>query len=190
MDDLWLIRHGETAWSLAGRHTGRTDLPLTAHGEEQAKSLGHTLAGRAFARVLTSPALRARETCRLAGYGDAALQDDDLLEWDYGAYEGRTTADIQKDVPGWSLWRHGVPNGETADEVAARADRVIAQVSTVEGTVAIFAHAHLLRVLAARWLELPPTGGRFFALDAASVSVLGHEHGERVIRRWNEGPGR
>jgi broad specificity phosphatase PhoE len=190
MRDLWLIRHGETAWSLAGRHTGRTDVPLTPHGEAQARALAGRLAGRGFALVLTSPAERARETCRLADQAATAVADDDLLEWDYGAYEGRSTAQIREEVPGWSLWTHGVPGGESADQVAARVDRVIARAlaSSAPGDAALFAHAHVLRVLAARWLGLSPTGGRLFVLDPASLSVLGHEHGERVVQHWNDAP--
>jgi broad specificity phosphatase PhoE len=186
MPDLWLIRHGETEWTVSGRHTGRTDVPLTPRGERQAELLRRRLAGHAFAAVLTSPLGRARDTCRIAGYGAPAVADDDLVEWDYGGYEGRTTDDIRGERPGWTLWRDGVPNGETAAEVGARADRVIARALSAGGDVALFAHGHVLRVLAARWVGLPATAGRCLALDTTSLSVLGHERGERVIRHWNE----
>ena len=156
MRELWLVRHGETEWSLSGAHTGRTDIPLTAAGREKAAAVGRYLAGRKFAGVLVSPLVRARETCRLAGYENAQI-DADLSEWDYGDYEGRTTSQIQAERPGWTLWRDGVPNGETAAQVAARADSVIARALAIEGEndVILFAHGHILRVLAARWLGLP-----------------------------------
>jgi broad specificity phosphatase PhoE len=186
MRELWLIRHGETEWSRSGQHTGRTDIPLTAQGERQAALLGRRLAGRKFALVLTSPLGRARETCRLAGYGGVARDEPDVVEWDYGAYEGRTTAEIREEVPGWIIWKGGVRGGESADEVGARCDRVIARGADVDGDVALFAHGHVLRILAARWLGLPAVGGRHLALDTASLSVLGHEHEARVIRSWNE----
>jgi probable phosphoglycerate mutase len=186
MRELWLIRHGETEWSRSGQHTGRTDIPLTVQGERQAVLLGRRLAERKFALVLTSPLRRARETCRLAGYGGAARDAADLMEWDYGAYEGRTTAQIREEVPGWSIWKGGVPGGESADQVGARCDRVIACCADVDGDVALFAHGHVLRIMAARWLGVTATGGRYFALDTASLSVLGHEHEARVIRNWNE----
>ncbi len=189
MGDLWLIRHGETEWSRAGRHTGRTDLPLTTGGERAAERLRGRLAGHAFALVLASPLKRAHDTCRLAGLGDGAALDGDLREWDYGAFEGRTSADIQAEIPGWSLWKDGVRGGESAAQVGARADRVIARARAAGGDVALFAHGHLLRVLAARWLGLPPTDGRLFALDPASLCVLGHEHEAPVVQRWNEVPG-
>ncbi|MDX1422715.1 MAG: histidine phosphatase family protein [Kiloniellales bacterium] len=180
------MRHGETQWSASGQHTGRTDLPLTAAGRDGAAALGRRLDGRVFALVLSSPLARARETCRLAGYGAAAQLTDDLMEWDYGDYEGRRTLDIQTERPGWSLWRDGVPNGESADEVARRAGRVLERAAAAGGDVALFAHGHILRVLSACWLGLPPTGGRLFALGTASLSVLGFEHDDRVIRRWNQ----
>jgi probable phosphoglycerate mutase len=186
--EVWLVRHGETEWSRSGRHTGRTDVPLTPEGERQAVRLGRRLAGRAFALVLTSPLRRARETCRLAGYGAAALPDPDLLEWDYGAYEGRTTAQLREEAPGWTIWTGGVHGGESADEVGARADRVLARCAGAGGDAALFAHGHVLRILAARWLGRPAADGRDLALDTASLSVLGHEHGHRVLRRWNERP--
>jgi broad specificity phosphatase PhoE len=186
MRELWLIRHGETEWSLSGAHTGRTDIPLTAAGREKAAAVGRYLADCKFAGVLVSPLERARETCRLAGCENARI-DADLSEWDYGDYEGRTTTQIQAQRPGWSLWTDGVPNGETAAQVAARADTVIAHALAIEGegNVALFAHGHILRVLAARWLGLPPEGGRLFALGTASISTLGYEREARVITRWN-----
>ena len=183
--EIWLIRHGETAWSLSGQHTGRTDVPLTPEGVRQAEALGDRLAGKQFALVLTSPRARARETCRLAGLAGAAQVDDDLAEWDYGDLEGRTSAEIRGEIPGWTIWSGPVPGGETAAQVGARADRVLARAREVAGNVALFAHGHLLRVAAARWLGLPPAEGRLFALDTASVSVLGLEQNLPVIRSWN-----
>ena len=185
MGEIWLIRHGETAWSLSGQHTGRTDVPLTPEGVRQAEALGDRLAGKRFALVLTSPRARARETCRLAGLAGAAQVDDDLAEWDYGDLEGRTGAEIRADMPGWTIWSGPVPGGETAAQVGARADRVLARARAAGGDVALFAHGHLLRVAAARWLGLPPAEGRLFALDTASVSVLGLEQELPVIRSWN-----
>lgn len=182
---LWLIRHGETEWSKSGAHTGRTDLPLTEIGRENASAMGGFLAGRRFALVLTSPMERARETCRLAGYGDAAEVDPNLCEWDYGDYEGRTTPDIRKEIPDWSLWVSGVPNGEAIGQVAGRAQSVIVRALQADGDVALFAHGHILRVLAACWIALPPQTGRFLALGTASVSTLGYERVTRVITRWN-----
>lgn len=182
---LWLVRHGETEWSRAGRHTGRTDVPLTAAGVEQATALRARLGEQRFGLVLSSPLRRAWETCQLAGFGDEAQRTDDLLEWDYGGYEGRTTGEIQGEVPGWSIWLGGVPAGETVDEVAARARRVIARARGAGGDVALFAHGHVLRVLAACWLGLSAPEGRLFALGTAAIGVLGHEHGTRVIRAWN-----
>ena len=185
---LWLIRHGETEWSLSGAHTGRTDLPLIAAGKERAAALGRYLAGKPFALVLTSPLQRARETCRIAGYGDTAQIEPNLREWDYGAYEGRTTADIRKEAPDWDLWTMGVPNGETIEQVAARARLVIERASAAGGDAALFAHGHILRILTACWLGLAPSAGRLFALDTATVSVLGYERESRVIRQWNRCP--
>jgi len=183
--EIWLIRHGETEWSLSGQHTGRTDLPLTAAGVREAEELGRYLAKRPFALVLTSPLQRAHETCNLAGYGGVAQIEPDLCEWDYGAYEGRTSAQIQESVPGWTIWTSPVPQGETIQQVAARASRVIERAAKAGGHVALFAHGHLLRILTACWLGLPPDAGRFFALGTASVSVLGYERETRVIARWN-----
>ena len=182
---IWLFRHGATEWSESGQHTGSTDLPLLESGRERARAIGHRLKGRPFALVLSSPMVRALDTCRLAGYGDDVQIDENLMEWDYGDYEGRRTADIQKERPGWLLWTGGVPNGETADAVGRRADKVIARAAEADGDVALFAHGHILRVLCARWLGLPPTDGRFFALGTAAVSVLGFEHDYHVIRHWN-----
>jgi broad specificity phosphatase PhoE len=186
MGEIWLIRHGETEWSLSGRHTGRTDVPLTPHGVRQAELLGRRIAGKRFALVLTSPLARARETCRLAGFAGGAEVDADLAEWDYGDLEGRTGAEIRAEVPDWTIWTGAVPGGETAAQVGARADRAIDRARREDGDVALFAHGHLLRVLAARWLGLAPAAGRYFALDTASVSVLAHEGEEPVIRSWNE----
>src|SRR5690242_1844323 len=183
---LWLIRHGETEWSVNKRHTGRTDIALTATGEHQAAAIGRHLARRAFTLVRCSPMQRARETCRLAGYSDVATCTDDLLEWDYGAYEGRTTSEIRTEVPGWSIWTSSVPGGETIEQVGRRAERVIKEAVAVDGDVALFAHAHILRILTACWLDLPPDAGRLFALSTASVSVLGHERETRVISVWNQ----
>jgi len=183
--EIWLIRHGETEWSRSGAHTGLTDLPLTDAGRENATAVGRWLGGRKFSLVLTSPLSRAQDTCRLAGYGDSAQVDRNLCEWDYGDYEGRTTADIRKDAPDWSLWRDGPLHGETVAQVGARAEAVLARVQPSEGDVALFAHGHILRILTACWLGLPPDCGRLFALATGSVSVLGYERETRVITRWN-----
>ena len=183
--EVWLIRHAETEWSKSGQHTGRTDVPLTDSGRERAVELGAQMRGHPFARVLTSPLERARETARLAGLGDSCQVREDLLEWDYGDYEGVTTADIRKDRPGWYLWRDGVPNGETAAEVGARCDRIIEEILGVDGDVALFAHGHVLRALGARWVEEPVSfGGRLY-LTTGSVCVLGFEREVRVLRSWN-----
>ncbi len=184
--ELWLIRHGETEWSATGRHTGRTDVPLTALGQRQAAALGRRLAGRSFALVLVSPLARAVETCRIAGYGDVAQVTDDLLEWDYGAYEGRTTADIRTEVSGWTIWTGNPPAGETIEQVSRRVTTVINRATAAGGDVALFAHGHVLRVLAACWLGLPPRAGRLLALDTASLSMLGYERETRVITTWNQ----
>ncbi|OFX25222.1 MAG: phosphoglycerate mutase [Anaeromyxobacter sp. RBG_16_69_14] len=188
--DIWLVRHGETEWSRAGRHTGRTDVPLTEEGERQAKALGAYLEGRPFALVLTSPLRRARETCRLAGYGEEARATEDLMEWDYGAREGRQTSEIREEEPGWTIWTGRVPGGETAEQVAARTRRVLASAEQSAGDALLFAHGHVLRILAASWLGLQPEAGRLLALEAGSTSVLGHEHEARVIRLWNRLPNR
>lgn len=183
---LVLVRHGATAWSRVGRHTGRTDLPLDDAGRAQAAGLQARLSGLSFDRVLTSPLRRARTTCELAGFGDAELVDD-LVEWDYGVYEGRTTPDIRAERPSWQLFRDGCPGGEAPAAVGARADAVLERLRALPGgaAVALFGHGHLLRVLAARWLALAPSAGQLLALDAGSVSVLGHEREQRVVRSWN-----
>ena len=183
---IWLVRHGETEWSKSGQHTGRTDIPLTPTGEQQGKALGRHLAGRQFALVLTSPLARARETCRLAGLASAAQPSDDLLEWDYGLYEGRTTAEVRAEQPGWSIWTTPMPKGETVEQVGERTRRVIERVAAVDGDVALFAHAHVLRILAACWIGLPPINGRSLTLGTASLSVLGYERQTRVIEVWNQ----
>ena len=183
--EVWLVRHAETEWSRNGRHTGRTDVPLTDGGRERARALGEVLRGHEFAAVLASPLDRARETAALAGLGEHAQLREDLLEWDYGDYEGITTPDIRDERPGWYLWRDGVPNGETPDEVAARCDRVIEELVAAPGDVAVFAHGHVLRALSARWVQQPVAfGGRLF-LTTGSLSVLGFEREVRVIRSWN-----
>jgi len=184
--ELWLMRHGETAWSLSGQHTGRTDLQLTAEGKRRAEALGRHLAGRPFALVLCSPLLRAAETCRLAGYGDVAEFTDNLREWDCGEYEGRPTAEIRKERPGWTIWTGGTPGGETIEQVAERARKVIDRAAAARGDVALFAHAQVLRVLTACWLGLSPDAGRLFVLGTASLSVLGYEYKTPVIRSWNQ----
>ena len=183
--ELWLIRHGETEWSVSGQHTGMTDLPLNDAGVKHAREIGNILAGRRFAAVLASPLQRARETCRLAGYGEDVTIDANLREWDYGTYEGRTTPEIQRERPQWSLWNDGVPGGESIAQVAARAQAVIARALGTPGDVLLFAHGHILRVLTSCWLGLPPEAARLFALGTATVSTLGYEHDTRVISRWN-----
>jgi probable phosphoglycerate mutase len=181
------VRHGETEWSASGQHTGKTDLPLTPKGEAQAKEVGAFLLGRRFGLVLTSPLQRARETCRLAGFADGAIVDPNLHEWDYGQYEGLTTLQIQKQRPGWSLWKDGVIGGESIAQVAARAQKVIDRALGSPGDVLLFAHGHILRILSSCWLGLPPEDGRLFALGTATVSTLGYEHETRVITRLNGG---
>ena len=185
MAEIVLARHGETEWSRDGRHTGRTDIPLTGRGEREALLLRDALNEWSFVRVLSSPLQRALETCRLAGLGDVAETTDALLEWDYGEYEGITTPEIRKLRPDWNLWRDGCPGGETADDVGHRVDRELARLTGVEGDVALFAHGHVLRVLTARWLGLAPQAGALFALSTATLSALGYERETRVIRRWN-----
>ncbi len=182
---LWLARHGETEWSRDLRHTGRTDIELTATGEQQARALRGPLGEVEFARVLSSPLQRARRTCELAGLGARAELRDELLEWDYGDYEGITSAEIRERDPGWLLWRDGCPGGESPAAVGARVDALIAELLEHDGDVAVFAHGHLLRVLAARWVGLEPAGGRLLALATATLSRLGWEHDQRVVERWN-----
>jgi len=185
---VYLARHGETAWSLTGQHTGVTDLPLTERGERNARRLGERLAGPVFAKVFASPLQRAARTCELAGFGNAAEVDRDLVEWNYGKYEGLRTAEIHAKRPDWQLFRDGCPDGELPDQVGVRADRVINRVRAIKGDVLIFSSGHFLRVLAARWLGIEPGAGRFFMLDTASVSVLGYEKSlsQPVIRLWND----
>jgi probable phosphoglycerate mutase len=185
--EIWLARHGETEWSRTGRHTGRTDVPLTDAGRREAAALRDSLGVRRFALVLSSPLSRARETCQLAGYGDVAETTDDLLEWDYGAVEGRTAADLRRERPGWTVWTDSASLGETVESVAARVGKVIDRAAAARGDVLLFAHGHVLRVLTARWLGLAPRDGRLFALATGSVGVLGSERETRVIRAWNLG---
>lgn len=184
MNELWIVRHGQTEWSLAGRHTSVTDLPLTEAGEEEARKLRARLETIEFAHVLTSPRTRARRTAELAGFPDAEV-DDDLREWAYGDYEGVTGDEIRADNPGWSIWTGSAPGGETADEVATRLDRVVARATAAPGRTLVFAHGHSSRALAARWLERPAGDGGVFKLDTATISVLGYEHGRRAVAKWN-----
>ncbi|MDQ1684704.1 MAG: hypothetical protein QOC82_1441 [Frankiaceae bacterium] len=182
--EILLVRHGATAWSTSGRHTGRTDIPLDEAGQAAAAGLRERMPASP-ALVLVSPRSRATETCRLAGLGDVAEIDADLSEWDYGDYEGLTTPEIRANRPGWNLWRDGCPNGESAADVGARADQVVRRLAAVQGVAIVFAHGHLLRVLGARWVGLPPEAGAVLALDPATVSALGWEREQPVIRRWN-----
>jgi len=181
----FLIRHGETEWSLSGQHTGTTDIPLTENGRNVARQLGPVLKSTRFSMVLTSPLRRARETCELAGLGGQAEIDATLVEWDYGEYEGLTSNEIRAKAPGWMLFSDGCPGGESPSQVAARVDQLIARIRTVEGDVALFAHGHVFRVFAARWLGLPPAAGSHFLLDTATVSVLSHYQGIPAVKRWN-----
>ena len=194
MTELWLVRHGETKWSAEGRHTGRTDIPLTGNGRRQAAVLGKALAGTKFAAVRCSPLLRAKETCEIAGFGSVAVVDEGLREWDYGVYEGRTSQEIQAEIPGWSVWKDEIVGGESVEQVGARADGVIARALAVAGPetdqvvrVALFAHAHILRILAARWIGLEARDGSLFALGTGSVSVLGWEKETRVAHAGTAG---
>ncbi len=184
---LWLVRHGETAWSRTGNHTGTSDIALTETGRADAIQVGRALANHAFTTVLSSPLSRALETCRLAGFSDAAQIDPDLCEWNYGAYEGRTTAEIRTERPGWNLWTDGAPGGESAHEVAARAKRIIERAADCTGDVLLFSHGHFLRVLAATWIGLPPEDGRLLKVDTSSIGRLGWERETRVIEEWNRG---
>ena len=184
--EVVLVRHGETEWTRTRQHTGRTDLPLTEEGREQARLVGEALRGRTFGLVLTSPLRRAHETAELAGFGAAAQAREDLGEWDYGGYEGRTTKEIRSERPDWSLWRDGAPGGESPADVGRRADRVVEEIRAAGVDTLVFGHGHQLRVLAARWLGLEPAEGRLFALDTGTLSALGYERETPVIRRWNE----
>ena len=185
---VYLARHGETAWTLSGQHTGLTDLPLTNHGERTARELGEELRGRQFARIFTSPLQRARRTCELAGFGDQSRVDHDLVEWNYGEYEGLRTAEIHAKRPGWQIFRDGCPGGESPGEVGARADRVVERVRAVQRDVLIFSSGHFLRVLTARWLGLEPQAGKCFLLSTASLSALSYEHdlSQPAIQLWND----
>ena len=183
--ELWLLRHGETAWSRSGAHTSRTDIPLTDRGRERAVDMVPHLQTNIFSLVLTSPMQRARETCRLAGLGDRAQVDPNLSEWNYGVYEGKTTAEIREHSPGWSVWDAAIPEGESVEQVGVRAKAVIGRCLAAEGTVALFAHAHILRILTAVWLGLPPVNGKLFALGTGSLSKLGFEREEHVLELWN-----
>ncbi len=185
---IYLARHGETAWSLSGQHTGRTDLPLTERGERNARALGERLRGLAFVKVFTSPLQRAVRTCELAGFGAVAEIDPDLVEWDYGQYEGRRTAEIHAERPDWQLFRDGCPGGESPDQIGAQADRVVGRLRAIKGDVLVFSSGHFLRVFAARWLGLDASAGRYLLLSTASLSALGYEHNltEPAIRLWNE----
>ena len=182
---VFAIRHGETEWSLSGRHTGTTDLPLTENGRRLADRMRPILGQERFALVLVSPMRRARETCELAGLGHRGVIDNDLMEWDYGAYEGLTTSQIRENTPDWLVFRDGCPGGETPDQVGARVDRVIARARAADGDVALFAHGHVLRVLAARWIGLAPVAGRHFLLDTGALSVLGEYQGSQAVQIWN-----
>jgi probable phosphoglycerate mutase len=185
--EIWLIRHGETEWSKSGQHTSRTDLPLTQEGEKRAVALGRVLAGRQFGKVFSSPMKRARDTARLAGFDPEILED--LREWDYGQYEGLTSAKIHETKPEWTIWTGAVPGGETGAQVATRADRVIDRALAVGKDVALFAHGHVLRVLGARWLGMTAEAGKYFALSTATISVLAYEHEQKVLKVWNRDAG-
>ncbi len=187
LPQIWLVRHGETAWSLTGQHTGRTDIPLTARGEQDAAALKPRLAGHSFAKVFSSPLIRARRTCELAGFAGVAVNDPDLLEWDYGQYEGRRTAEIVVEHPGWKLFEHGSPGGETLAQVSARADSVVARLRALNADALLFAHRDILRVIVARWAGLPAIEAQRFYMDPTSISVLGYDHNasEPIIRKLN-----
>ncbi len=183
--EIWLVRHGETAWSITGQHSGRTDLPLTARGEREAELVKPLLAGVTFDTVLSSPLQRARRTCEIAGYAAVAAIDPDLQEWDYGDCTSFTEEQMRERFPGWNIWDGPVPNGESIEDIAARARRVVAKLRAARGRVLIFAHGHFLRVLATQWLGLPPQAGRHFALETSAVCVLGEDAGFPALRRWN-----
>jgi broad specificity phosphatase PhoE len=188
LPEVYLARHGETAWTLSHQHTGRTDIPLTERGQQNARSLGERLRGTTFDRVRTSPLLRAQTTAELAGFGPLVEIEPDLGEWDYGRYDGKTTAEIRQEQPDWSLFRDGCPGGESVREVGARADRVIARLQGIDGRVLLFGHGHFFRVVVARWLGLPAADGRLFYLSTASLSIVGYEHSrnEPAVRLWND----
>lgn len=188
LPETYLARHGETEWTITGQHTGLTDIPLTPRGEANARGLGDRLRGLEFARVIASPLRRSRHTCEIAGFADHADFDRDLMEWDYGAYEGLTTAEIRSQRPDWDLFRDGRPGGETLDAISARADRVVAKIREGGGRVLVFSHSHFLRVLATRWLGLPATQARYLVLGTAALSIVGYEHNlaEPAIRLWND----
>ena len=183
--DVVLIRHGETEWSVSGQHTGTTDIPLTERGREEAKLLEPLLAGADFTMVLSSPLQRARQTCELAGLGERVEIEPDLIEWNYGEYEGLTPKQIHRIAPGWMLFTDGCPSGESPDQVGARVDRLICKVRQAAGRVALFAHGHVFRVFAARWIGLPPSGGRHFLLNTSTVCVLSYYRGSPAVKRWN-----
>jgi broad specificity phosphatase PhoE len=183
--DVVLVRHGETEWSLSGQHTGLTDIPLTKRGREEAKLLEPLLSNADFALVLSSPLKRARQTCELAGLGDRMEIDPDLIEWNYGKYEGLTSKQIKRTAPNWMLFTDGCPGGETPEQVGARADRLIRKIQTVAGRIALFGHGHILRVFVARWIGLPPSGGQHFLLNTSTVSVLSYYRGTPAVKRWN-----
>lgn len=186
MTGLLLVRHGETEWSISGRHTGRTDIPLSAAGRHQADQIAINLSGREFAAVWSSPLQRALETCRRALPDREPTVDDELVEWDYGNYEGITTAEVRRDIADWTVWTHPITGGESVEQVGERADSVISRALEVDGNVGLFSHGQFLRILAARWIGLSADTGRLLALDTATVSMLGFEHETRVIRYWNE----
>ena len=185
--EIYLVRHGQTEWSLSGQHTGTTDIPLTEQGVKHAEALGERLRGHSFGAVYSSPLSRAIETCRLVGLGDQVVERPDLVEWNYGEYEGLTTKKIRETVPGWTIWSHPTPGAETAAEIGARVDGVVEDLAASESDAAVFAHGHVLRVLGARWIGLPPEGGALLALSTATLSILGWERENRVIRLWNDG---
>jgi broad specificity phosphatase PhoE len=187
---VYLVRHGDTAWTVLGRHTGLIDLPLTERGEQNARRLGERLTGLKFVRVFTSPLQRASRTCELAGFSTVASVDHDLVEWNYGAYDGKTNSEIHNQRPGWELFRDGCPGGESVAEVAVRADRVVGRLRAIDGCVLLFSSRHFLRVFTARWLGLDPAAGRYFFLDTAALCIVGYEYGKRepVIRLWNDCP--
>jgi len=185
LSEIWLVRHGETEWSLSGAHTSKTDIPLTEQGKERAVTLKPYLARQEFSLVLTSPRQRAQETSKLAGMGDRAQVDENLAEWDYGVYEGRTTPEIRREHPGWSVWADAIPEGESLPQVAVRAEQVIARAKANGGKVLIFSHAHFLRILTACWMELPASSGKSLALTTGSLSILGYERETPVLKLWN-----